>query len=103
MKFYLRYACLSLPLLTRSLTKAVGKVEAAGEQIEYTRDEQQQRLPVDDALLQILDQQKAECADQGQAGAQYERSIVDKVRLQIALGNESAHCVPVHEASGQKA
>lgn len=83
-----------------SLTKAVGKVEAAGEQIEGACEEQQQRLPVDDALFEILDQQKTEGTDQSQTGAQNEGSIVDEV--QIALRDEGAHCVSKDKAAGQK-
>lgn len=60
-------------------------------------------MPIDNTLLEIFDQQKTEGADQGQAGTQYQGSIVDEFRLQITFSNEGAHCVAKDEAAGQKA
>lgn len=71
--------------------------------MEDARDHEDEWLPVDNAVLDVLDGQKADGTEQRQAGAQYQRAIVNEFAIQISLGHKGAERVAEDQSAGQKA
>lgn len=71
--------------------------------MEDARDHEDEWMPVDDAVLDILDDQNTGGAEQSQTGAQYQGAIVNEVDAQIPLGHKGAERVAEDQTAGQEA